>query len=183
MLLLAALLMSSVILMAPKKGAAKKTVGKKKDVDTEDEPKPEKTDKTQQSNFMNQLKGAERRLREKTSVNPEEDANKTALLVKYNSLSLRDPKKQELVAKWLKDKSCAWWGTYSNSEFKSSSSSHDAYQGHGTKFAPQLFISFICADFYFRTMVCFYPIVSSQVSMRRHLEDSARCSTFGCCSC
>ena len=115
--------------MAPKKAPAKGKKATKKDDDSG-------LSKTDSANLINQLKSAKHRLHTKTSVNEVEDKNKVEVLAKYSSLSLRDPMKKEILAKWIKDKSCSWWGVWAQAEFKTSSSSSEQFEGWGTKYQP-----------------------------------------------
>ena len=116
-------LMSGVVFMAPKKVA----VPKKKAT------KPEAPARQDVSNLINQLKAARTRIGQKTSMKEDEDKNKVAVLAKYESLSLRDPRKKEILAKWINDKSCSWYGVWAQTEFTTTSSASEQYDGFGTK--------------------------------------------------
>lgn len=130
-------LMGLVAMMAPKKLSQ----GGKRARDDETPALEESGDKT---NMLNQLKAAKRRLSQKTSVDEEGDEAKSALLDEYCKLSLRDPKKNDILKKWLGDKSCQWWASYAESTTVGTTKSHDTFQGYGTKW-----LSCICFVFFY----------------------------------
>jgi len=134
-------LMSGVVFMAPKKvaGAKKFPDTKKKSTKPAIAPVTTMPGKADSANLMNQLKAARARVSTGTSKDPEEDKNKVAVLAKYEKLSLRDPKKQEILAKWLGDKSSSWYGVWAQTEFTTTSSSSEQFDGFGTKLYPYFF--------------------------------------------
>ena len=121
--------MALVAMMPPKKQAKEKPAKRGRDEDQESNFS-ETADKT---NMLNQLKAAKRRLSMKTSVDEESDQFKSDLLDSYCKLSLRDPKKNEILKKWLNDKSCSWWASYSETTTVGTTWSHDTFKGYGTK--------------------------------------------------
>ena len=131
-------LMGLVAMMAPKKLPQG---GKRARVDDTTLSLEEPGDKT---NMLNQLKAAKRRLSQKTSVDEEGDQAKADLLDEYCKLSLRDPKKNEILKKWLGDKSCQWWASYAESTNVGTTKSHDTFTGYGTKW-----LSCICFVFFY----------------------------------
>ena len=121
-------MLALVVHMAPKK--ASDGGGKKRKPEAECVDVSDAQDKT---NMVNQLKAARKRLQSKTSFSVEEDQAKSELLESYCKLSLRDPKKNEILKKWLGDKSCAWWATYSEQISAGRTTSSESFDGYGTK--------------------------------------------------
>lgn len=124
-------LMAAVALMAPKKKAQEPpSSGKRARQDIEPAAGGNDGDKT---NMLNQLKAAKKRLLSKTSLNEADDQAKSDLLDSYCKLSLRDPKKNDILKKWLGDKSCSWWANYAEETNVGVTTTSETFRGWGTK--------------------------------------------------
>ena len=123
--------MAVVAFMAPKKKVQEPThSGKRSRGSDETLAALPELDKT---NMLNQLKAARRRLLAKTSQNEEEDQAKSDLLDSYCKLSLRDPKKNDILKRWLGDKSCQWWANYAEETVVGVTTTSETFRGWGTK--------------------------------------------------
>lgn len=102
------------------------------------------TSRADQQNMINQLKAARTRLASKTSLDAATDEKKVAMLETYQSLNLRDPKKNEMLLKWKADKSLQWWGNYQETHSVGTVRMQEEYEGYGTKCFACIIISCRC---------------------------------------
>ena len=82
--------------------------------------------KSDQVNFVNQLKNI--------SEKDENKASKQEVLDFYESLSLRDPQKREVVAKWLSDKTCQWKNEFISMSSTEHVETKSKVKGHATMY-------------------------------------------------
>jgi hypothetical protein len=69
-----------------------------------------------------------------------------ALLNEYRTLGHRDPKKQELLKKFLNDKKCQWWQEMSRASTDISEEQRVGLKGYGTRLLISS-IAFRCSQF------------------------------------
>lgn len=140
-------LMALVAFMAPKKDSRlAQRPGKRGRAEEVEAQVGGELDKT---NMLNQLKAAKRRLSSKTSLNEQEDQDKSDLLDSYCKLSLRDPKKNEILKKWLGDKSCSWWASYAEETSTGITTTSETYNGWGTKCLDSIKSKYLSFSFFF----------------------------------
>ena len=96
--------------------------------------------KGQQSNMITQLKAAKRKLDEAMitgeELNPDVKQsleNKAAFLHEYNSLSLFDSKKEQMLQAWKTDKTLKQWAESKTTHQSSTSVFQEKLENYGTK--------------------------------------------------
>ena len=100
-------------------------------------------------------------------MDEESDQFKSDLLDSYCKLSLRDPKKNEILKKWLNDKSCSWWASYAETTTVGTTWSHDTFKGYGTKWLSCICVVLLYFDFYWCMIACFLKVCGG-----RYFEDA-----------
>ena len=69
-----------------------------------------------------------------------------ALLTNYRALEHRDPKKQELLKRFLNDKKCQWWQEMSRVSVDTSKEQRVGLKGYGTRLLISSIV-FRCSEF------------------------------------
>ncbi len=108
------------------KAAAKKQQSAEAFAEPEAKSQPSEVRKQDMSNMVNQFKN--------TSDDDPLKKEKAELLQAYEGLALRDPKKREIVSKWLSDKTLSWRNEYVRTSSHSKDNVSTKLRGYTTMY-------------------------------------------------
>ena len=85
------------------------------------------------SAFLGNMKAARKQVEENPDTASAVNKRKAEVLLHYESLSRFDKEKQEIVAKYSKDKSMDWWETHTKRKIAVTSFDTERIKGYATK--------------------------------------------------